>query len=235
MKHLLLLIFLFACFKSASAQTFEVGPFIGGANYIGDVGSTAWINPNTLVAGGIAKWNISDRHSYRLTLLYADIAADDSKSSEVRRQQRGYTFSNHIAEVSLGIEFNYYEFDLSKPSEQRTPYLYTGITYFNSKHHYLSTDLPASGILEPQSDNWEFAIPMVLGYKQTISQKIIAAFEIGARYTFTDNIDGSNPEELLGRREPSREFGNTNTKDWYVFSGVSLTFTFGKKPCYSFR
>lgn len=226
---------MFACFKSALSQTFEVGPFIGGANYIGDVGNAAFINPNTLVAGGIAKWNISDRHSYRLTLLYADIAADDSKSNEVRRQQRNYSFSNHIAEISLGIEFNFFEFDLSKPSEQRSPYLYTGITYFNSKHLHLSADLPNSGILEPKSDNWEFAIPIVLGYKQTVSEKIIAAFEIGARYTFTDNIDGSNPEELLGRRDPPREFGNTNTKDWYVFSGVSLTFTFGKKPCYSFR
>lgn len=235
MKHLILLIFMFACFKSALSQTFEVGPFIGGANYIGDVGNAAFINPNTLVAGGIAKWNRSDRHSYRLSLLYANIAADDSKSNEVRRQQRGYSFSNHIAEISLGIEFNFFEFDLSKPSEQRSPYLYTGITYFNSKHHYLSADLPNRGTLEPQGDNWEFAIPMVLGYKQTISQKIIAAFEIGARYTFTDNIDGSNPQELLGRRDPPREFGNTNTKDWYVFSGVSLTFTFGKKPCYSFR
>ena len=150
MKHILLLIFMFACFTSASAQTFEVGPFIGGANYIGDVGSTAWINPNTLVAGGIAKWNRSDRHSIRLSLLYADISADDSKSNEVRRQQRGYTFSNHIAEISLGIEFNYYEFDLSKLTEQKTPYLYTGITYFNSNHQLLSADLPSKGTLEPQ-------------------------------------------------------------------------------------
>jgi hypothetical protein len=226
---------MFACFNYVSAQTFEVGPFIGGANYIGDVGNAAFINPNTLVAGGIAKWNISDRHSYRLSLLYAEISADDSKSNEVRRQQRGYTFSNHIAEISLGIEFNFFEFDLSKPSEQRSPYLYTGLTYFNSKHHLLSAALPNPGTLQPQGDNWEFAIPMVFGYKQTITQKIIAAFEIGARYTFTDNIDGSNPQELLGRRDPPREFGNTNTKDWYVFSGVSLTFTFGKKPCYSFR
>lgn len=233
MRHFLLLIFLFACTQVASAQMFEIGGFVGGANYIGDVGNTTYINPNSLVAGGIVKWNRSDRHSFRLSLLYADIQANDASSNQVRRQQRGYSFSNHVAEASLGLEFNFWSFDLSKAEEQSTPYLYTGLTYFQSKHQLLSADRPGRGTLQPQGDNWEFSIPMVFGYKQTITRRIIGAVEVGARYTFTDNMDGSNPQEVLGRRNPPREFGNTNTKDWYVFSGVSLTFTFGRKPCYT--
>jgi hypothetical protein len=234
MRQIIFGIFMFACSFAAYSQTYEIGAFVGGANYIGDVGSTAYINPGTPVFGGIAKWNRSDRHSFRLSLLYAEISADDAKSNQVRRKQRGYSFTNHIAEASLGLEFNFYSFDLSKADQQSTPYLYTGITYFNSNHHYLSADRPARGTLQPMGDNWEFSIPMVLGYKQTITQRIIGALEIGARYTFTDNIDGSNPQELIGRRAPAREFGYVNTTDWYVFSGVTLTFTFGRKPCYTF-
>ncbi len=233
MRHLIFVFFMFVC-STAFTQTYEIGPFVGGANYIGDVGNTTYINPSGLVVGGIAKYNRSNRHSFRLTLLYGEISAEDSKSNQVKRQQRGYSFTNHIAEASLGLEFNFYSFDLSKADPQSTPYLYTGITYFSTKHHLLSTDRPARGVLQPQSDNWEFSIPMVMGYKQTITKRIIGAVEIGARYTFTDNIDGSNPQELLGRRTPFREFGNINTTDWYVFSGVSLTFTFGRKPCYTF-
>ena len=232
MRHLILLIIMFAFSKSTVAQTFEIGPFIGGANYIGDVGKSSFVNPNTLVGGAIAKWNRSERHSFRFTLLYANIEADDAKSNEVRRQERGYSFNNHIAEASLGIEFNFWSFDLNDAYIQGTPYLYTGITYFNNKHHYLSADLPNKGVLEPQANNYDFAIPLIFGYKQTFTPKIIGAAEIGVRYSFTDNMDGSNPQELLGRRDPPREFGNTNTKDWYVFSGITLTFTFGKKPCY---
>lgn len=233
MRHLILVFFMFVC-STAFTQTYEIGPFVGGANYIGDVGNTTYINPSGLVMGGIAKYNRSDRHSFRLTLLYAEISAEDSKSNQVKRQQRGYSFTNHIAEASLGLEFNFYSFDLSEADEQSTPYLYTGITYFHTNHLLLSADRPAQGVLQPQGNNWEFSIPMVLGYKQTITQKIIGAFEIGARYTFTDNMDGSNPQELLGRRFPEREFGYRNTTDWYVFSGISLTFTFGRKPCYTF-
>jgi hypothetical protein len=27
-------------------------------------------------------------------------------------------------------------------------------------------------------------------------------------------------------------FGSTLSKDWYVFSGISITYLFGKKNCY---
>lgn len=233
MRHLILLIFMFACSQASFSQQFEIGAFAGGANYIGDVGNTTYLMPSGLVFGGIAKWNRSDRHSFRLSLLYGEVSANDLESNQVMRKQRGYSFNNHIAEASLGIEFNFYTFDLSEPVQQSTPYIYSGLTYFNSKHHYLSVNRPAKGTLEPQGDNWEFSIPMVLGYKQTITKRVIGAIEIGARYTFTDNMDGSNPQELLGRRDPPREFGNVNTSDWYVFSGISLTFTFGRESCYS--
>lgn len=228
---------MFAFYTTSFTQTYEAGAFIGGANYIGDVGNTAYLNPNSLVAGGMLKWNKSKRYAFRLTLLYAEINADDSKSSDSRRQARGYSFSNNIAEASLGIEFNYWSFDLSKADaeKQSTPYLYTGIAYFNSKHHYLS-EVPTPGnpgMLQPEGDNWAFAVPIILGYKQTLTKNVIAGIEFGVRYSFTDNIDGSSPEESLGHRDQPREFGNRNTNDWYIFSGISLTFTFGKKPCYS--
>ncbi|MDT0643334.1 DUF6089 family protein [Zunongwangia sp. F363] len=229
MKHLLAFVFMVIATTSYS-QTFEVGPFIGGANYIGDVGKSNFINPNTLVGGALFKWNRSPRHSWRLSLLYAQIAADDANSNDTRRQQRGYSFENSIAEASLGIEFNFFEFDLHAGTPQNSPYIYTGLTYFRADHMYLKNG--RAGNLVNEGSNWEFAIPMVFGYKETITEHIVGALEIGARYTFTDNLDGSWPEELLGRRDPPIEFGNRNTSDWYVFTGVSLTFNFGRKPCY---
>ncbi len=217
---------------STYSQQVEVGAFAGGANFIGDVGRTNYILPNTPVGGLIAKWNRSTRHAWRLTLLYAEISADDTKSDDTRRQQRGYSFENTIAEASLGIEFNFWEYDLSEALPQTSPYLYTGITYFRADHLWLKNG--RGGNLVNQGTNWSFAIPMVMGYKEAVTEHIIAAFEIGARYTFTDNLDGSWPEEYLDRRDPDREFGNRNTNDWYMFTGLTLTFTFGRKPCYCF-
>ncbi len=232
MRYLIAFVVMAFFTTSTYSQQVEIGAFGGGANFIGDVGKTNYILPNTPVGGLIAKWNRSARHALRLTLLYAKISADDAKSSDTRRQQRGYSFDNTIAEASLGIEFNFWEFDLTNPLPQSTPYLYTGLTYFRADHVWLKNG--RGNNLVNEGTNWDFAIPMVMGYKEAVTEHIIGAFEIGARYTLTDNLDGSWPEEYLGRREPSAEFGNRNTNDWYVFTGITFTFTFGRKPCYCF-
>jgi len=54
---------------NSQAQTYEVGLYAGGSNFIGDVGSTSYIAPNSPAIGGIFKWNRSKRHSFRFTAL----------------------------------------------------------------------------------------------------------------------------------------------------------------------
>ena len=105
MRHLTAFIIMIFCTTYTYSQTYEIGGFVGGANYIGDVGNSSFINPNSLAGGLLFKWNRSDRHSFRFSLLHAEINADDANSDEPRRQQRGYEFTNNITEASLGIEY----------------------------------------------------------------------------------------------------------------------------------
>jgi hypothetical protein len=69
---------------------------------------------------------------------------------------------------------------------------------------------------------------MIVGAKARINQYLILGAEIGARYAFTDNLDASNP---MGSNYEEFAFGNIFSDDWYVFSGLTLTYTFGRKPC----
>ena len=39
------------------SQIYEIGGFFGGSNFIGDVGSSQFVNPNELALGGVFKWN----------------------------------------------------------------------------------------------------------------------------------------------------------------------------------
>ena len=57
---------------------------------------------------------------------------------------------------------------------------------------------------------------------------LILSLEIGARYTFSDKIDGNS----VISDDLNYNFGNINNKDWYMFSNFSLTYTFGRNPCY---
>jgi len=226
MKQLALLVGFILIPIYGFSQTFEVGGFIGGANYIGDIGDTKYINPNQLAVGGLFKWNRSPRHSYRASAIIGKISANDLNSNDSSRIQRGEKFTNTINEFSLGMEFTFWEYNPHLGEPIHTPYLYTGFTYF--MYNDLYRDNPNK--MASDGKGSAVAIPMVLGYKATLTRFISLGFEIGARYTFTDNIDGSNPSGAGGE---NYTFGNLNSNDWYVFSGITLTFAFGRAPCNS--
>ncbi|WP_298930588.1 DUF6089 family protein [uncultured Allomuricauda sp.] len=216
---------IFLCFVvKVNAQTYEIGVFAGGANVIGDVGRTNYILPSGPAFGGIFKWNKSKRYAWRASVMYGSFTADDSKSSKSSREQRGYVIDNSVLEASAGIEFNFVEYNLHKLGPAFTPYLYTGLTYFRYDFNYFD----ALQVQDINQKEGSFAIPMTVGAKYRLNQFLILGAEIGARYTFTDNLDGSNPE---GSNFEQFRFGNILSDDWYVFSGFTLTYTFGRKPC----
>ncbi|QAA81913.1 hypothetical protein EI546_09340 [Aequorivita sp. H23M31] len=220
------LLFLTTAFL-AEAQTYEIGGMAGAANYIGDIGKTNYIHPSTLAVGGIFKWNRSARHAFRASLLVANIKGDDADSDNSRREQRGYSFSNTVKELSIGLEYTFWEFDVHSLESISTPYLYTGLTTFGYSALYKNEN----NQIEKYDNAISFAIPMVVGYKARVSTNVMMGFEIGARYTFTDNLDGSNPKK--GKADDKTlKFGNINNNDWYVFTGITVTFAFGRRPCY---
>ncbi len=223
MRYLTLLVLLFSI-NIIKAQTYEVGIFAGGANTISDVGRTNYILPSDIAFGGLFKWNKSKRYAWRGSIMYGQFTADDSKSSSTARQQRGYVVDNSVIEGSVGLEFNFVEYNLHRLGPAFTPYLYTGVTYFRYNYEYFNGDV----LQEIGQKDGAFAIPMTAGFKYRINQFLIFGAEIGARYTFTDNLDASNPE---GSNFEEFQFGNIFSDDWYVFSGLTLTYTFGRKPC----
>ena len=86
-KYLILL--LVTCTTSISfAQIHEIGFFVGGTNYIGDIGSTSYINPNQLGGGIIYKYNLNPRIALRGTLSSLPIQGDDANSGNEFRENR---------------------------------------------------------------------------------------------------------------------------------------------------
>jgi hypothetical protein len=226
MKRFFLTILLVTGFIKLNGQINEIGVFIGGSNYIGDIGATTYINPSDVAIGVLYKWNKSPRHAYRFSLKHAEINGDDAESDVPGRNKRGLAFTNTITEFSAGLEFNFFDFNLHQMDQKTTPYIYTGISYAFYDGLFFAGK-------EPRSDaqHGTAAIPMIVGIKSNITPNLILGAEIGARYTFADDIDGSFP---TNENLDNLKFGNLLSKDWYVFTGFTLTYTFGEKPCYCF-
>lgn len=224
MRKFFIYIFLLLSTLTINAQINELGVFVGGSNYIGDIGPTDYIAPNKLAIGFIYKWNRSTRHAYRFSYTYSKIQASDIDSDVPSRNLRGKSFENPVHEFAVGLEFNFFEFDLHDSDKAMTPYVSTGINYFIYNENFIP-----NRVEELDYRHSQFAIPMIVGYKTRLFRNIILGAEIGARYALTDNLDGSNPKN---NNLAVYRFGNLNSKDWYVFSGITLTYTFGKNPCF---
>ncbi|WNM19315.1 type IX secretion system protein PorG [Flavobacterium capsici] len=225
MKKSIVLFFLVLSTQILNAQIHEIGVFLGGSNFIGDVGKTNYINPNKLAFGILYKWNKSPRHSYRFSYTQSTITGNDADSEVKERQLRGYQFENNIKEFSAGLEFNFFDFNLHEALKMKTtPYVFSGVSYFIYNELYV-----INGTTKKDYQEGEFAIPMIVGVKSKLTENLIIGLEVGARYTFSDNLDGSLPKN---KNLQALKFGNINSNDWYVFSGFTLTYTFGNKPCY---
>ena len=224
MKHFLFFLGLIFTCQLTHAQINELGVFVGGVNYIGDVGPTDYIAPNEPSIGILYKWNRSPRHAYRFSYTQGKLNSRDIDSDVPSRNLRGNSFENSVKEFSAGLEFNFFDFNLHDGDPKITPYVYSGISYFIYDEIYI---LDRTSYEDYQSS--AFAIPMVLGLKARLYRNFILGAEVGFRYTFTDNLDGSNPKN---DNFETLRFGNLNSNDWYVFTGLTLTYTFGQNPCF---
>ena len=229
-SNFLAFIIFFCLTKYSNSQIYEIGFITGKSNFIGDVGETTFINPvyNKISEDGLngisIKWNRSTRHSYRFTYISTNLAGNDLNSSDPRRMERGYNFRTPLKELSLGMDFTMLDFDLHKPYNIFTPYISTGIIHSRFRKQILE----GNTINAYNSSRTTFGIPLILGIKYRFLNNFIISFEFGARYTFTDNIDGNNFNDDI----VSYNFGNINNNDWYMFSIMNISYTFGRNPCY---
>ena len=221
MKKIFIIFLSLFSLTNLQAQIHEIGVFLGGSNYIGDIGPTTYINPNEPAIGILYKWNKSPRHSYRISYVQSQISSRDFDSKEASRYERGFNLENDVKELSLGLEFNFFDFNLHEGQPKLTPYVASGLSYFFDSFT-LTNDFADVKITGRSRRKKSIAIPMIVGLKATVMPQFILAIEAGARYSQSDNMDGSFNEK----------FGNINNNDWYVFSGLTLTYTFGEKPCY---
>ena len=229
--------FVLVFFLSQSyCQKNELGIFIGGSNYVGDVGPTTFINPNDIIGGLLYKKNFNNRFALRGSISYGNLYSSDLlPGSSDNRIIRRYGFENKFADFNIGFEFNFKEFDIEDGSKQNTFYIHSGLSYFINKfnkHNYLLALASPTSTPSPLPDVNNFSLPISLGLKfKPLEKRFTFGFEISANYSFTDDLDGS--DEVIENSNPSLgPFGGNLSNDWYFFTVFKITYIFGKHKCY---
>jgi len=161
-------------------------------------------------------------NTIRATYSFLPISGNDLDADTDFKRDRGLSSTNTIHEFALGLEYNFYEYDLSSPEKTWTPYILVEIAGFNYQK-VLAEPRPGDFVFETENS---LAIPFGFGLKSKLIGNFAFAIEAKFRYTFVDDIDYTSPSI------PRLDFGNNNN-DWYMFTGVSLTYTFGRPACYT--
>ncbi len=209
MKKAVLIFVLFCVSSICFSQIHEAGIVAGGSTFVGDIGATNYIKPNDFALGILYKYNLNPRMALRGNFTHFRIKGNDLDSNNSMRRLRGLTFNNNISMLAAGMEYNFFEYDLSKERMTSTPYILAQIAAYGYK---------AAG------DNkltFSPTIPIGIGYKSQLYRKLAFSVEATVQYAFSDDLDSANITD--------------GSNDWFLFTGFSIVYTFGRPSCYNQR
>lgn len=204
---------------TSKAQTnkwskFEVGGGVSAFVYQGDLtprrlGSFETIKPGFLVFGN---YKLNNQLKVQAAFAMGWLKGDDAKyKNPAFRQERNFLFTTSVKEVSAKLIY-----DIYKPYKGDEALLFPyigaglGLNFFNIKKDYsrLTTKLTSAepniltGLAADDSKKLPrllITIPVVVGVRKMVTERIDFFTELNYRFVFTDYLDGfsqaANPKE----------------------------------------
>lgn len=259
-KYVILLSFLvssiFAQTKKVSFRQHEIGVFIGGSYYIGDLNPGRHFYFTQPAIGLFYRYTPNYRYAFRGGFNFGQIMGDDSQSEDPDQLQRNLNFKSSIYDFHAIAEFNFYEYRISNDKFKFTTFLFLGLDVFRfrpqGKLNNSWVDLQSLNT-EGQSKGYKLTqvgIPFGVGLKMNVSKQVGIGLEWGPRKTFTDYLDdvsGTYPDYTQtpfknlkaqqlsdrsknGGNNINKQRGNPRTKDWFVFFGLTINVKLNPQP-----
>ena len=181
----------------------EIGIFIGGSYYTGDLNPSGHFNRFTRPAAGLLyRLNFNPRISAKAIASFGSIAGDDAFSDFTADRNRNLSFRSRIIEFAVEGEFNFLPFAMgSKKLAVTTPYIFGGLAVYHFDpvgfYQYRWLKLQPIGT-EGQGSSFssqkrysltQFSIPFGVGLKINTAKRVGINLEWGIRKTFTDYLD----------------------------------------------
>lgn len=242
------------------AQTWEIGLGGGGAAYMGDLNQTDPLKFSGGAGSAFVKRNFNPYISARLTYTYGSISAADSTSKDALTRQRNLSFTDHLSEISFIGELNFMNYIPGVSHNRYTPFIYLGIaavkynpTAIYRGNKYDLRSLETEGEAKPYPST-AISLPYGVGFKYNITGNWSLIADIGYRQPNTDYLDdvsGTYPDasklhsdiarilsDPSGEKTgsyvgtPGGQRGDFRPHDTYMFTQITISYTFVTQKCY---
>lgn len=212
MKKLAVIMLMIATLIAAQAQEyrFEVGGALGMSGYLGDANNANLLKKPGYVAGGLFRYIINSRMALKANLLTAKISGNSANLANTYPDAQTYAFSSQLYDLGAQFEFNFLNYGI-------------GSKYLKLKRFspYLTLGLGAT-LATGDGDAFTLNVPMGVGVKYKLSERLNIGLEFTMRKTFSDELDGL--KDLNGITS-----GFAKNTDWYSFTMISITYEFSKR------
>ena len=206
MKKYFIILIVFAAFnikakaQYEAVQEGEYGITAGVAHYFGDLNNRAAFNRPKIALGAFYRKQFNNYAGVRLTAHYAQLGYSDQYSENAYQRSRNLSFNTNIFEVALRGDFNFFQYDPSDPNHSFTPYATIGVGVFSydpyaylagQKYFLRPLDTEGETFYKGRKEYGTMAvcIPVGMGIKYAVTDKVNISFEIAYRFTTTDYLD----------------------------------------------
>lgn len=210
----------------------EFGVGIGLGHYFGDLNNTASINRPKFSAGVFYSKQFNNYISVRVSGDYAFLGYSDQYSSNPVQQRRNLSFNSNVWEISVNGYFNFFKFIPGFEEYSFTPYVGLGVgvfsydpyTFLNGEKVYLrplGTEGQGSALypnLKPYG-SVAMSIPLTVGIKKALNERMNVFAELSYRFTNTDYLDDVSGNYAPDAFSPVDANGNPST--WYLLQDRS--------------
>lgn len=198
-NRLILIVFLSLFAFGVNSQTLEVGGFVGGSYYIGDINPVYHFTQTNFAYGLVARYNMNSRWTLKLNGYKGLLTGDDLKTRYL--PDRSLEFTTELYEIAGIFEFNFLPYFTGSLKNFFTPYIFGGAALIHARPQIGNSDLRdygtegqnngayLQGETRPKYSYFNFAIPFGIGVKYSFSKRVSTSLEWGMRKTFTDYLD----------------------------------------------
>ncbi len=197
-KQLLMVILGLVFSLNLSAQEgWEAGPWLGTSYYFGDLNTSFDLSRPNLAGGLIVRYNFNNRLGLKFGANYAQIEADDARSSNAFERARNLSFRSQVIDATASFEFNFLPYNHGSKYDFYTPYIFGGLSVFSFNPE---AQLDGEWVeLRPLGTEGQFkgeeyysvqlGLEYGVGFKVDLSYVWSLNFELSARHLYTDYLD----------------------------------------------